>query len=500
MATIDLGKVSITPRGTWDANAAYEPLDVVLYGGSSYIAIAETVGNPPTDTRYFSLLAAKGDPGSDADVTAENIKSALGYTAADARSLSALWKLSQGVVYDFESDATEAYAKTVPTGAKACTVKSIGGKTVVWNQLLEQSKFPVTKTENGITFTNNGDGSISVNGTATDFSEMRLYDGSDYRSLFIVGHKYLLTGAPSGCSSNCYLQVWDSINAEWMKDLGTGTIGQFQNEATGNCAIRIRILGGTTVENLVFKPRIFDLTKLFGSGNEPTSVDDPRIAWGEQYAEEHPEYNAGELVSADVESVLYNDAVVSDIPPAVRSLPGYGWSAGTAYNSIERTDEGRWLFVQRVGEYTFSGKEVMSITKLSDYQFVYIEMRGITPIIDGTFGLISAEYTTASGSYTTFTSDKMICGYASKNYNITRIAIRDDECENVEAFRSKLNGKKVYVELAEHVTTDITDRMAGAVDPFAVEAGGTVTFRNSAMLAVPSDAEYVIKLSEVNAS
>ncbi len=422
MATIDLGKVSITPRGAWDAAAAYEPLDVVLYGGSSYIAIAETVGNPPTDARYFSLLASKGDPGSDADVTAENIKSALGYTAADARSLSALWKLSQGVVYDFETDATEAYAKTVPTGAKACTVKSIGGKTVVWNQLLNKSKFPVTKTENGITFTNNGDGSISVNGTATNFSDMRLYDGSYYRSLFIVGHKYLLTGAPSGCSSNCYLQVWDSKNAEWMKDLGTGTIGQFQNESTGDSMIRIRILSGTTVENLVFKPLIFDLTKLFGSGNEPTSVDDPRIAWVKQYAEEHAEYNAGAIISADVDSVLYNDAVISDIPADVRSLPGYGWSAGTVCNSIERTDDGRWVYVQRVGS--------------RDYQ--------------------------AGDAFT--------------------------------------DGVTTYYELAEPVATDITDRMAGALDPFAVEAGGTVTFRNSAMLAVPSDAEYVIKLSEVNAS
>lgn len=266
------------------------------------------------------------------------------------------------------TDATAAYAKTVPTGAKACTVKSIGGKTVVWNQLLDKSKFPVTKTGNGITFTNNGDGSISVNGTATGFSAMLLYEGSNYRSLFIVGHKYLLTGAPSGCSSNCYLQVWDSINSEWMKDLGTGTIGQFQKEATGACLIRIRVASGTTVENLVFKPRIFDLTKLFGAGNEPSSVDDPRIAWVKQYAEEHAEYNAGAIISADVDSVLYNDAVISDIPADVRSLPGYGWSAGTVCNSIERTDDGRWVYVQRVGSRDYQAGDAFTDGVTSYYE------------------------------------------------------------------------------------------------------------------------------------
>ena len=35
------------------------------------------------------------------------------------RKLDALWKLNQGVSYQFEEDSAEAYQKTVPTGAKA---------------------------------------------------------------------------------------------------------------------------------------------------------------------------------------------------------------------------------------------------------------------------------------------------------------------------------------------------------------------------------------------
>ena len=52
------------------------------------------------------------------------------------RKLDALWKLNQGISYEFQTDDTEAYQKTVPSGAKMASVKSIGGKTIVWNQLI----------------------------------------------------------------------------------------------------------------------------------------------------------------------------------------------------------------------------------------------------------------------------------------------------------------------------------------------------------------------------
>lgn len=44
---------------------------------------------------------------------------------------------------------------------------------------------------------------------------------------------------------------------------------------------------------------LIDLTTLYGSGNEPTDVTDPRIAKIEAYARLHPEYNAGQNVYFD---------------------------------------------------------------------------------------------------------------------------------------------------------------------------------------------------------
>lgn len=57
--------------------------------------------------------------------------------AKTKRSLDALWKLNQGISYQFETDAEKAYQKDIPSGAKLVSVKKIGGRTIVWNQMLK---------------------------------------------------------------------------------------------------------------------------------------------------------------------------------------------------------------------------------------------------------------------------------------------------------------------------------------------------------------------------
>ena len=91
MAKTRLAKVVLTIRGTWSPTVEYEKLDLVNYLGSSYIAKRDNIGVTPVEGDDWSLSAEKGgrgdqgipgikgDPGSDASVTTENIKAALGY-------------------------------------------------------------------------------------------------------------------------------------------------------------------------------------------------------------------------------------------------------------------------------------------------------------------------------------------------------------------------------------------------------------------------------------
>lgn len=61
MATYNLGKFILTPKGVYSATTTYNRLDVVLYNGSSYICKTdETRGKTPTITTYWQLLAQAG--------------------------------------------------------------------------------------------------------------------------------------------------------------------------------------------------------------------------------------------------------------------------------------------------------------------------------------------------------------------------------------------------------------------------------------------------------
>ena len=153
--------------------------------------------------------------------------------------------------------------------------------------LLDKWKFPASTTTNGVTFTNNGDGSVTVNGKATATAGYILIN---YQRILTVGHKYLLSGAPIDASSDAYIQCYDDTNYEWLTDKGNGGIATFPKEIanlSGSNMIRIRIDGGYNVNGLLFKPALYNLTLMYGAGNGPTTV--------EQFYTDHPELKVSPL-------------------------------------------------------------------------------------------------------------------------------------------------------------------------------------------------------------
>ena len=62
-----LGPVAIKNMGEYNSATNYEKLNVVTYQGSSYCAKTNTIGNLPTNTTYWDLMAEKGDKGDTGD-------------------------------------------------------------------------------------------------------------------------------------------------------------------------------------------------------------------------------------------------------------------------------------------------------------------------------------------------------------------------------------------------------------------------------------------------
>ncbi len=156
-------------------------------------------------------------------------------------------------------------------------------------QLLDKSKYPATQTINGVTFTNNGDGTITANGTATTEANFRL---SSFRTL--AAHKYLLIGSPANGSGATYY-----LGGNYTRDSGAGFIANGGNASNYVCCVA----EGYTANNLIFKPQFFDLTEMFCIGNEPTSVA--------EFKEKFPDdlYPYSPYCWAKIKSLIYKDDI-----------------------------------------------------------------------------------------------------------------------------------------------------------------------------------------------
>lgn len=141
-------------------------------------------------------------------------------------------------------------------------------------QLLDKSKYPSTQTINGVTFTNNGDGTITANGTATSGAGFRL------STFYIEANRtYLMTGCPEGGGAGKYF-MFDGYS-KLGSDLGSGIIKTVSGSDRTLCSPILYVVTGQTVSNLVFKPQLFDLTEMYRAGHEPTTV--------EQFRQDFPE-------------------------------------------------------------------------------------------------------------------------------------------------------------------------------------------------------------------
>lgn len=118
-----------------------------------------------------------------------------------------------------------------------------------------------TTTINEITFTDNGDGTITANGTATENTIYVLInqnskDSNTFRSK-ILNKKISLSGCPNGGSSSTYrLQIWNINNSgNFIYDYGSGGTNTFTNESN-NYNVCIYVFKGAKLNNVVFKPMV----------------------------------------------------------------------------------------------------------------------------------------------------------------------------------------------------------------------------------------------------
>lgn len=535
------------------------------------------------------------------------------------RRVNALYSIGQGITHKFETDTDTAYQKTVPTGAKLMSVKSVGGRSIVFNQFAKNKPFD---SRNGITTSTDGNYSV-LDGTATNAITAKGWWGLKLDEFSPTnGHKYLFcskiisgtVNPANGCTIGTAIQ---------KQIVGKSFIFEMSDKHwDSNWLSAIYSDKDTVFNKLKFSVMLIDLTLMFGSGNEPTTVEE----FEKMFPADYYPYNAGEIVSAGTESVVeqeknvfdYTDKIyhganvnkvengviytkgltttvlniptivgnkytlsfkvksntanqgglrwsiqkgkntsyahdssliksevgyeaskeyravatfVADtdfvsldtivcmvydvqlelgdtatdyspfyqteylIPEAIRNLPGYGWSAGTAKNYVDYENKRYVQCVDSVDLGTLPWEKGESVS----FKTHHLAGQKLTKSYGIAPNFICPRYSTKTQneswgktSITGISATSNVGGY---------IYVNDTSYIDAAAFKQAMQGVMLYYELESPIVTDISTLIP---DDFLrnieVESGGSVTFKNSNdsyRIPVPNEEEYIVKLSEV---
>lgn len=436
------------------------------------------------------------------------------------RRVNALYSIGQGITHQFETDTDTAYTKAVPTGGRMMSVKNIGGRSIVFNQMVDLSKSKET-TADGVTFTFSGDGIVALNGTSNK-------EGNSIAVAVIKNmkdHKYLIIASPL---SNVY-GVGQLLFTSQVYGADTTGHGAIIVNGSSNATwyYTLYLYNGVTYDNVKLQPQIFDLTTMFGSGNEPTTVEEFEAMFPNDYYQ----YNAGEIVSAGTEEIVeqgknlldFNSAkfsmsyrYISDAIPggkkAVMSLIDKDTSVDVSGISIG--------FANDVGELDSGVTEfnwILSSSGLNSNNSNLSSVHGkitlcrdvfIYPKTDEALAKLLSRYDIQVELGDTPTA---YVPYHSNVYQIPEAikALPGYGVEgNVTDYEAKTYTQNNAIDGTEIKALDtpiITDISTLIDDDFlrnlTVEAGGSVTFKNSNgdsyRIPVPSEEEYIVKLSEI---
>lgn len=210
--------------------------------------------------------------------------------ADNDRRLTNLEYASKGVLYREDVSESEDYTKVIASDVMPYGfLDKVGAKSVVWNQLANIGE-PRTVITNGIEFTVNADKTITVNGTASENSNLNV------GRLYANNHKILVTGLTGGVGINlaCYTE-----GGQWIKSYTSINDSVIDATFDGKyISLNVYINSGKVVDNVTTKIKIIDLTTMFGS-NEPTLEQCQQI-----FTEDYRPYAEPTIVTAEPVNVV----------------------------------------------------------------------------------------------------------------------------------------------------------------------------------------------------
>ena len=142
---------------------------------------------------------------------------------------------------------------------------------ITTTNLFKMSDTDVSKTDHGVTYTDNRDGTytVSTSGVSSATTECTLGPSITFKQ----HHVYYIGGAPEGSGLSTYYLYFHLGSG--LVDTGGGTIKDMGSYATFSQVPKIKMDYNVNVPTpVVFRPVVYDLTECFGAGHEPKTVEE----------------------------------------------------------------------------------------------------------------------------------------------------------------------------------------------------------------------------------
>lgn len=381
----------------------------------------------------------------------------------------------------FVNDSSIAYQKETPQNAQPyAKLQRLGGMSYKSESVLPFPYFNMEETTiNGVTFSPQPDGTVTVNGRntnefATAFPLITTVSADRPK---IPKGTYTVTGCPKGGSSNTYwIQPAAPNITESYRDYGDGkTFTTSSFGSTQRLGCNIVIAPGFTCKNLVFKPMIIPGDVITNSF----------LPFG--------------LVNVKPIGIASEGTNKINLPESVILSPEYGRGLNYEYYNYITWESVSAKFVEMVGEYAATGTEAFELRGANASGVNVFSVPGLfrykqvsdSPSLSnkytygGTVGGIAAMQARedAAGTYLLYYVDAQ----DAPTLYVTSSAT------TVEEFLAEFTGTKILYALSSIVEKDITADVPS--DSFiAVQGGGTVTAENINNAAVPWTISFVTKV------
>lgn len=413
------------------------------------------------------------------------------------KKVAVLEAVAEGRDFVFETNSEDAYSKAVSAESLGyAAVKSLGGKTIVLNQLCKQNSTALDEEKNGVRITREkGSPEVKIKGTCTERFFLSsvpgatspitgnrplrngdlflLFYGSGASSLQRIGFDYgsTLNGLPGGDTPNNDGAVICSIGTEYRQ--------------SSICQARIDV----GEHDATILPRVYNLTSMFGKGHEPSIDEAVKIV--KSFSSE---YKQETLYSKGIDRIVAKGELI--VPDAVKALPGYGLSAIKAKNWIDWENK---KYHREVEPIVITSDAMVTEYQPSDESFVYCAIRhpmGRFKTLENGDAIISIGlpylYKYASDGFL-LSGDYINIGAAA----YLQLGGTPDSIKNlIGKLFDAGNPLTVVAALAEPEIIDISDILTNDC-LVEVEPGGEITFKsddNDIRLNVPSEVVFQNKV------